>query len=187
VGSFPLPDWLQSGVAEPPPETGEVRYIGKSTDPKRRLANHLCETSACHRTHWLRSLAARGLKPVLVTLEVVEGRWPWQEAERWWIARGRALGWRLTNSTSGGDGVPNLSKEARERIATGWRGRNHTSEARQRVADARAALTTAQAEAIRQRLAAGERATDIAAELGLCKASITRIKQGRYRGRRERA
>jgi len=110
------------------PEVGLIRYIGKSTRPVGRLREHLRERSACHRSKWLQSLAARGLEPEMVILERIEGAWPWQEAERFWIAFARRHAWPITNNTSGGDGVPDLPDETRRRMAATWKGRKHKPE-----------------------------------------------------------
>ena len=111
------------------PETGMIRYIGKSIRPWERLRNHINEPpSNCHRSHWIQSLKAKGLEPILNILESARGAWPWQEAEKFWIARGRALGWPLTNNTDGGDGVEGLPPEARAKMAATWRGRKHRPE-----------------------------------------------------------
>jgi hypothetical protein len=111
------------------PETEEIRYIGKSIRPSERLANHINEPqSNCHRSHWLHSLKAKGLKPILLIIEELSGNWPWQEAERYWIAFGHAQGWPLTNNTSGGDGVPDLPAATREKMRKVWLGRKHTPE-----------------------------------------------------------
>lgn len=119
------------------PETIECRYIGQSIRPAERYANHMNEISNCHRSHWLQSLKKRGLFPIMVVFERVEGEWPWQEAERYWIARGRALGWPLTNNTSGGDGIRDLAPEARARISAASRGRRHSPEAIEKLKIAR--------------------------------------------------
>lgn len=114
------------------PRTDAVRYIGKSIRPKERLANHLNERSNSWRNHWLRKMRADGVRPVLRILEVVESD-DWQTAERRWIAHGRALGWRLTNCTSGGDGVPDLPPDVRARMAAAWTGRKHHPESLKRI------------------------------------------------------
>lgn len=111
------------------PRTGDIRYIGKSIRPLERLENHINEPATkCHRSNWLKELKRLGLRPDMVLLEMVVGEWPWQEAERFWIARGRALGWPLTNNTDGGDGVCGLPPESRERIRRTWLGRKHKPE-----------------------------------------------------------
>lgn len=119
------------------PDNGDIRYIGKSIRPVQRLQNHMNEISNCHRSHWLQSLKRNGQKPDMVILEEIRGDWPWQESERYWIARGRREGWPLTNNTDGGDGVPGLPAETRKRMAAVWLGRKHTPEACKRISDAK--------------------------------------------------
>lgn len=108
------------------PETLECRYIGKSIRPKQRVDNHMQDKGKCHRTNWLRTLKAKGLWPDIVILETIEGGWPWQESERYWIAHAKRHGWPLTNNTAGGDGVEGLPAETRERMRKTWLGRKHT-------------------------------------------------------------
>jgi hypothetical protein len=84
------------------------------------------EASNCHRCHWLQLLKKKNLKPELIILEKVIGEW--QEIERFWISYAKMCGWRLTNNTSGGDGVRDLPEETRERIRKVWLGRKHKPE-----------------------------------------------------------
>jgi len=93
-----------------------IRYVGCSVDPVARLRQH-CRDAAratatrTHKTSWLRSVLAAGRKPtVCVVSEVAVAAW--QDAERAYIAHCRNAGCRLTNSTSGGDGVIDLSPDA---------------------------------------------------------------------------
>lgn len=115
------------------PFTDAIRYIGKSTRPLQRLANHCNDRSQCHRTHWIQSCIANGRRPVLRILARYFPDSPWQEAEKMWIAYGLECGWPLTNGTLGGDGVEGLSKESRERIAIAWKGRKHSEEAKKKI------------------------------------------------------
>jgi hypothetical protein len=126
------------------PETEQIRYIGKSIRPRERLQNHMNEVSNCHRSHWLQSLKKKGITPELFILEEITGHWPWQESERYWIARFKALGCPLTNNTSGGDGVPNLPAEARAKIRMSWLGRKHKPESIEKLKAARALRITSE-------------------------------------------
>lgn len=51
------------------PNDRAVRYIGKSRNPKARLAQHLADAAAADNTtkkRWIRQLVANGQKPVLI-------------------------------------------------------------------------------------------------------------------------
>lgn len=198
------------------PETDEIRYIGKSIRPTERVNNHMNEKSNCHRSHWLQSLKAKGQWPGLVILEMISGAWPWQHSERHWIAHGRKMGWRLTNNTSGGDGVPDLPPETRAKMAAVWKGRKHSPETIEKLRlisgsrthsdETRAkmskahkgrkmtwgdklsqltlSLTEDQVSDIKDALANGAKVKDIASQYGRHRGTITKIKMGRYHGKR---
>ena len=91
------------------PIANEIRYIGKSSNPRKRLKAH-CGSAVRHEydhhtARWLRKLIEDGFLPELVILEMVGAGADWRLAERGWIAKGDALGWHLTNSTLGGEGL----------------------------------------------------------------------------------
>lgn len=115
------------------PFTDEVRYIGKSIRPKERLTNECNEKANTHRGHWIQSIIARGSRPKQVILEVVPDGVSWQERERYWIQEGRRRGWKLVNGTSGGDGVPDLCPEAKEKMLKTWTGRKHRPETLEKI------------------------------------------------------
>ncbi len=110
------------------PVTDEIRYVGKSIRPMQRLQNHCNEKARTWRTNWIQSLIAAGRRPEVRVLEILDRDDDWKAAEIHWIASLRDRGARLTNCTSGGDGVPNLPPEIRARISAVWRGRKHTPE-----------------------------------------------------------
>jgi len=86
-----------------------TRYIGKTTSSvESRRRDHARDAKNPNRreTHlhrWLASLTARGVEPVALMLELCEQN-GLNDAERWWIARGRELGWDLVNTAEGGTG-----------------------------------------------------------------------------------
>ena len=83
-----------------------VRYVGYALDGPKRLESHLQQSLKArgHKAVWIRSLRVRGERPIMVTLEDLDGDVDWRVNERWWIARMRELGCDLTNGTDGGDG-----------------------------------------------------------------------------------
>lgn len=94
-----------------------VRYVGYSERPKRRIVAHIYEAKKSvkhnHRFHWLRSLMDRNIEPKFVILATCRKSERFNQ-ERLWIAK-FPLG-QLVNSTSGGEGIPDLCLEGRARI-----------------------------------------------------------------------
>jgi hypothetical protein len=111
------------------PRTDDIRYVGKTNQPlPRRLSAHLIEKSKCHRCNWISELKRFGLVPLIEIIEEVKEGINWQEREIFWIKHLRIVGFNLTNNTSGGDGVPDLPKETREKIRRASLGRKHKPE-----------------------------------------------------------
>lgn len=109
------------------PLTLQLRYIGKSVNPKERYANHRNDSSVTWKTNWIKFLKAKNEKPVLYIFEKHE-KIDWKDLEIRYIAVARAKGIRLTNCTNGGDGVTNLSGPGKERMLKTWKGRKHKPE-----------------------------------------------------------
>jgi hypothetical protein len=106
MDTIPTPKTFIYALADP--TTGEVRYIGKSVNPQRRLQSHACEakyaTCTTYRYSWLRSLAKRHLRPHLVILQECDGTGA--DEERFHISFARHIGCHLVNGTDGGEGLP---------------------------------------------------------------------------------
>lgn len=122
------------------PIDGGFRYIGKTINLKTRLKCHISDAKAGRYKHyaanWIRGVLAQGLTPDLVVLEEC-GKDTWQQAERNWIAKGKLLGWRLTNSTIGGEGTPELTPESWQRKSTAMKQVWQAAEFRERIVSAR--------------------------------------------------
>lgn len=89
------------------PRTGELRYIGKSSQLGERLARHIRKAKAgCqrHLRRWIAGILQGGHYPEVVILEVAESNAAANDAEIFWIASMRLAGFHLTNLTVGGDG-----------------------------------------------------------------------------------
>lgn len=91
------------------PRTNAIRYVGVTKcglkvryDDHIRVARHGKRgvPDRTHRSFWIRSLLAVGLRPSLIPLEDTEDR----SREQWWIRHLRSLGSDLVNATNGGEG-----------------------------------------------------------------------------------
>lgn len=135
------------------PETEEIRYVGKSDDPKKRFYRHLKDgrIENYHRASWIKSLALRGLRPVLSILdEVLKTEWPSLECA--YIEFFREQGCDLVNATAGGEAGPSRA------------GRKSTLETRAKQS---AALAGAKHPLFGKKLSQEHRAKLSAAHLGL--------------------
>jgi hypothetical protein len=85
------------------PNTGLIRYIGKSCDVKTRFRKHLTARKKTACSKWIFHLKENNLKPELVILDEVEKN-KWQESEIGYIKLFRSMGAPLLNHTIGGEG-----------------------------------------------------------------------------------
>lgn len=126
------------------PLAGVVRYIGKSIDPQKRFSAHvssaICGFNNHHTARWIRKLNVLGLAPELVILHSVGDSENWRDVERSFIASAKDRGWKLTNTTAGGEGLDYLdpADDARYRANLSaamtelWNRPERKEEARQR-------------------------------------------------------
>jgi group I intron endonuclease len=116
------------------PETGEIRYVGKTTNIKRRYYQHtnkkVCnKLSNKHLSNWLFSILNRDLKPILNIIEECEDNWI--ESEVYWIEQFKVWGFNLVNFTKGGEGFGHKhSEESKKKMSLAQKGvsRNFTEE-----------------------------------------------------------
>lgn len=92
------------------PITQEVRYVGKSNNPKRRYTSHLCDKPKVkyYSYYWIQSLLEKGLKPIMTVIDETES--DWQQLEKYWIEQFKVWGFKLTNITEGGEGCYGAGK-----------------------------------------------------------------------------
>lgn len=122
------------------PRTAEPRYIGKSVQPKERFWLHLHysrhpelqKSQMSYKDRWIASLLHAGAEPRMVIIEWTGSKW--QDRERFWIALFLCLGFKLTNTTKGGDGIDApRTKEWREKIGAAHRGKKRSQETIEKV------------------------------------------------------
>lgn len=89
------------------PFSDEIRYIGKSVNPKKRLNKHLSKARKNTKTHkdaWLNSLLKKNSKPILkILFEVPENDWQTTEKS---LIEYYSKSEPLLNILPGGEGVP---------------------------------------------------------------------------------
>lgn len=81
------------------PRTCEIRYIGQTQKhPSVRLQGHLKKEDGNKRKWaWLNELNALGIEPNVVVLEYADTLRNALAGERFWIEKGRKMGWPLLN------------------------------------------------------------------------------------------
>ena len=122
------------------PLTGEIRYIGQTTESlKTRLRRHINESKSskkrCYRLNWVKKLITQNMKPKIVLLERVPIN-ELADREIYYIKKYKELNFRLVNSCDGGKGgMRNASLETRKKISmankgekNGMYGKKHSSE-----------------------------------------------------------
>ncbi|TAK97633.1 MAG: hypothetical protein EPO08_21015 [Rhodospirillaceae bacterium] len=125
------------------PRNGELRYVGKSTSGLKRPRQHIFPSMIkaagdTYKTRWLRQLLAKNLKPDIEVLENCDSPEDLNEAERHHIAYWKFLGCRLTNLTSGGDGLCGYrhTDESRFKISKALQRHSTSPQTSKRVAEA---------------------------------------------------
>lgn len=102
------------------PETGEVRYVGKTVKKlKYRLTQHVSDVKRTntYKSNWIKSLIINNLYPLIE--EIDSTSWDKsQELETYYILYYKSLGYNLCNHTLGGEGTlgRNHSKKQKEKM-----------------------------------------------------------------------
>lgn len=86
------------------PITNHVRYVGKTNNLDKRLSAHINDKMKSYKSSWIASLANKGLKPILETLDETDDERYSYVLEVYWIAQMKQWGFNLTNLTNGGEG-----------------------------------------------------------------------------------
>lgn len=153
------------------PESGQLRYIGKSCCGLKRARSHAYPSylnrDRSHCGNWIRSLSRRGLRYGIVTIQTHETQGLLSQAEAFWISYFRSMGCQLTNITDGGEGCAGrvVSESTREKMRLASLGNKN-------AAGKRYNLT------VEQRQAAAQRARHRSAD-PLVRAKISTTLQGR--------
>ncbi len=94
-----------------------IRYIGKAKNLKDRIRRHIgkhyLNIEDNYKNRWIKSELSKGNKILISEVEIVSEN-NWQEREQYWIEQFRQWGFKLVNTTEGGDGII-LTKELIEK------------------------------------------------------------------------
>lgn len=110
------------------PNTNKIRYVGKSTNLKRRYRQHtnkkIQQKAKTHLSNWLLTLLNNSQKPILEEIENCEDSW--KEREIFWIKYYRELGYKMCNKTDGGDGCSGYkwTEEKKKYRSKAFKGKN---------------------------------------------------------------
>lgn len=118
------------------PETGEVRYVGKTKlTLEQRLKQHLRRKTKDHKGCWVESLKTKNLIPVMESIERVSDE-TWVAREMYWIQYYKELDAKLVNSNDGGEGSHNPTAEVRAKMSAAQKGKKFSAEHRAKIASA---------------------------------------------------
>lgn len=127
-------------LRDPRDLTCSPRYVGITTKSlKDRLYLHIYDATSGkkhYRANWSRKLIREGVAPTIHLIEEVIG-WEYAcEVEKYWIKEFREQGYKLTNSTDGGEGRLGFhpSQETIDKITSKTRGRIFSQEIREKMA-----------------------------------------------------
>lgn len=103
------------------PVTEEIRYIGKTKNPKMRFHNHMNKrhNEKTHKTNWIESLKKQKIRPIMIIIDEVSEE-DWKFWERFWIQQFKCWGFELVNHTSGGDGLTMGNQTSFKKGYTPW-------------------------------------------------------------------
>lgn len=118
----------------------QIRYIGLTTKKlSQRLSGHICEAKKSNRKfrkiNWIKNLINNGYLPQIKEIEQCDISII-KEKEKFYISKYKKMGCKLTNSTDGGEGLFNPSKETREKISVAHKGKFVSEETRKKIGKA---------------------------------------------------
>jgi hypothetical protein len=116
----------------------EVKYVGKTIDPKDRLQTHIVGARNNKKTYvhyWINKTRREGNS---IVMKIIESNLTYEEAgvrEIYWIDYYKKQGFKLTNLTLGGEGClgRSCSKETREKLRKANIGKTRSLETREKL------------------------------------------------------
>lgn len=102
------------------PQTREVRYVGKTRNPKARLLSHWYSKSRTYTSRWIQKIKANGLLPEMKIIESGLSESEWPDREKFWIQSYKESGSSLTNIAEGGKSTKSHHKKKSNGYALGF-------------------------------------------------------------------
>ncbi len=166
------------------PITGEIRYVGKAFDLKKRLYCHMHQRknrSITKNSSWIISLKKRGLKPIIESFPEEDFQ-AWQEAERFWIETLRMYGCDLNNHESGGMGGKRHDLETKIKIGIKSKSHRHSPETKRKISIAcKARMTDEEKERLRIKCSKFRHTEEMKVHLSTIKIGIPRPESVRHK------
>ena len=102
------------------PITGEVKYVGKTVNPKQRKHNHsnIARDKGTYKRNWINLLKSQKLRPKFEVIDEVTDDWKFWE--KYWIAQFKVWGFTLCNYTLGGDGLETSNQTSFKKGQVPW-------------------------------------------------------------------
>jgi len=100
------------------PRNGQVKYVGKTVDPKDRLRRHIAirlDQPMTKCKQWIAQLLASGLRPLMSVIDTCKTS-DWESVEKMYIKKFRDSGVDITNIADGG-AMPSQTIEQRRNSA----------------------------------------------------------------------
>lgn len=89
------------------PRSNQIRYVGKSNNPRKRLSAHLYDRGRTYKANWVQLLVKENFKPILEIIDEVPIS-EWEFWEQHYISLYRSWGFDLKNMTIGGGEAPGM-------------------------------------------------------------------------------
>lgn len=117
----------------------ELKYIGKSINPKTRYRKHLQDSNKkiSYKDKWIQSLLEKKHKPELVIIDEVD-ELDWDFWEKHYISYFKFIGCKLTNISEGGENPPSAigrkwTPEQLKRISESNKGKKRSEETKKNI------------------------------------------------------